>query len=42
MIGDAVLNIPAAFLGDYPGGVFAVVLGLLLTPKVGLSLELCE
>ena len=29
VIGDAVLNIPAAFTGSYPGGIFAWVLGAL-------------
>lgn len=37
VVGDAVLNIPAAFTGSYPSGIFAVLLGLLfIVPGVYL------
>jgi len=30
VVGDAVLSIPAAFTGSYPGGIFSIILGLLI------------
>ena len=35
VLGDMVLKIPAAFIGGFPSGIVAVVLGLLLAPPAG-------
>ena len=43
VVGDAVLNIPAAFTGTYPGGIFAVVLGIFLfIPGIYLLVRACD
>ncbi|MFD0916608.1 DNA translocase FtsK 4TM domain-containing protein [Pseudahrensia aquimaris] len=43
VLGDAVLGFPAAFLGNYPGGAFAVVLGaVFFVPGFWALLRACR
>ncbi len=43
VVGDAVLSIPRAFVGDYPSGIFAAVLFLLFAaPSAWLLLRACN
>ena len=43
VVGDAVLSIPRAFTGSYPGGIFAVLLFLVFSlPSIWLLLRACN
>lgn len=43
VVGDAVLSVPRAFTGDYPGGLFAGVLfALLAAPGIWMMLRACS